>query len=94
MTKERLTSELAGIILQHVRNPKGRLTEISDLCGINRKYFTRKGMARMRFHQMVRLFYALALIGERWEYEEMMAEFNALLAEWAEAFEYELFDNV
>ena len=43
MLKERLTSEVAGIILRYVRTPKGRLTEISDLCSLNRKEFNVRG---------------------------------------------------
>ena len=44
--KDQLTSEVAGIILRHVRTPKGRLTEISDDSKINRKDFNVHGLSQ------------------------------------------------
>ena len=51
MLKDELTSNVAGIILHHVKETKGRLTEISDLCGINRKEFNRRGLAKMKSYR-------------------------------------------
>lgn len=57
--KEKLTSKCAGIILREAR-VKGRLTIISDECGVNRKYFNRKLLRMLRFHRMVGLLYCTA----------------------------------
>jgi hypothetical protein len=54
MLKDQLTSSCAGIILDEVRK-EGRLTFVSDECGINRKYFNRKMFRLLRFHRLVRL---------------------------------------
>lgn len=62
MIKDQLTSSVAGIILSHVRRERGRLTAVSDMCGINRMEFTRKGLSRMRMHRFLRVVYALALL--------------------------------
>ena len=62
MVKEQFTSEVAGIILNHLREKKGRLTEVSDLCNINRKELNRKGLAKMKMHRLLRLIYAMELV--------------------------------
>ena len=59
MLKERLASTCAGIILNEIRT-SGRLTMISDECGINRKFFNRKGFRLLRFHRLVNLLYSLS----------------------------------
>lgn len=62
MLKEQLTSAVAGIILHHLRDFKGRLTEVSDLSNINRRELNRKGLAKMKMHRLLRLVYAMALV--------------------------------
>jgi len=42
MIKDQLISQVASIILRFVRNRKGRLTEQSDDCRINRRKFNVK----------------------------------------------------
>ena len=50
-----MTSDVAGIILEYLRSVKGRLTEVSNLSGINRREINRKGLAKMRMSRLMRL---------------------------------------
>lgn len=93
MLKERLTSEVAGIILRYVRTPKGRLTEISDLCSINRKEFNVRGLSKMKLHRLLRIIYALALIMSYEQYRKMMNEVRDVIWEQEECYDYLLFDE-
>ena len=71
--KERLVSTCSGIILNEVRK-KGRLTFISDECGINRKYLIRGRVQLLRFHRLVKLLYATSSWMNRDRFTEMGAE--------------------
>ena len=51
MTISQLTSNIVGIILDTIREKKGRLTEISDLSVINRQEFDVEGLANMKLNQ-------------------------------------------
>lgn len=73
MLKDQLTSLCAGIILGEVRRDH-RLTIISDECGINRKYFTRKYFRLLRFHRQIRLLYALSSWKTREDFEALGAK--------------------
>lgn len=93
MLKQQLTSEVAGIILRHVRNPKGKLTEISDLCRINRKEFNVHGLSKMKLHRLLRIIYALALTMGYDQYRKMMDEIRDVIWENEECYDYLLFDE-
>ncbi len=93
MLKNKMTSELSGIILQHVREPKGRLTEISDLSRINRCEFNSQGLAKMKFHRLARIIYAMCLVLGGVEYRNMMDELQESLKDYAEKFDYDLLDE-
>lgn len=71
--KERLVSACSGIILKEVRK-KGRLTFISDECGINRKYLNRRKMQLLRFHRLVKLLYATSSWMSRERFVNMGAD--------------------
>jgi hypothetical protein len=73
MLKDQLTSSCAGIILDEVRK-EGRLTFVSDECGINRKYFNRKMFRLLRFHRLVRLLYSLSSWCNREDFERLGAQ--------------------
>ena len=88
-----LTSEVAGIILRHVRNPKGKLTEISELCRINRKEFNVRGLSKMKLHRLLRIIYALALTMSYDQYRKMTDEVRDVIWEHEECYDYLLFDE-
>lgn len=91
--KEQLTSEVAGIILQHVRNSKGRLTEVSDLCGINRKEFNKKGFSKMRMHRLLRIIYALSILMNYREFHNMCEELHDEIRNFSDEYDFILFDE-
>lgn len=93
MLKEQLTSEVAGIILRHVRNPKGKLTEISELCRINRKEFNVRGLSKMKLHRLLRIIYVLALTMSYDQYRKMTDEVRDVIWEHEECYDYLLFDE-
>jgi len=93
MLKEQLTSKVASIILQHVREPKGRLTEISDLCHINRREMNIRGLSRMKFHRLLRLIYALSVALRPDEYYEMTDDILFAIQEFSDKYEYDLLDE-
>ena len=91
--KDQLTSEVAGIILRHVRTPKGRLTEISDDSKINRKDFNVHGLSQMKLHRFLRILYALNLSMDYEEYQQMMDEISDTITEFAGDYDYTLLDE-
>ena len=93
MLKQQLTSEVAGIILNHLREKKGRLTEVSDLCNINRKELNRKGLAKMKMHRLFRLLYAMELVLPYNEYKEMWTKILDKIREFSGNYDYTLLDE-
>ena len=88
-----MTSEIAGIILQHVRNHKGRLSEVSDDCRINRREFNVRGISKMKFHRLLRIFYDLLLILTYAEFTKMMEEIINTLKDYADEYDYTVLDE-
>ena len=88
-----MTSEIAGIILQHVRNHKGRLSEVSDDCRINRREFNVRGISKMKFHRLLRIFYDLLLILTYAEFTKMMEEIINTLKDYADEHDYTVLDE-
>lgn len=93
MLRDQLTSKIAGIILQHVRTPKGRLTEISDMCRINRKEFTVRGLSKMRLHRLLRIIYALHLEASYVENKRMAEEIYDTIQDYSDEYDYTLLDE-
>ena len=93
MVKEQFTSSVAGIILNHLREKKGRLTEVSDLCNINRKELNRKGLAKMKMHRLLRLIYAMELVLPYPEYDKMWSEILDKIREFSNVYDCTLFDE-
>lgn len=91
--KDQMTSEIAGIILQHVRNHKGRLSEVSDDCRINRREFNVRGISKMKFHRLLRIFYDLLLILTYAEFTKMMEEIINTLKDYADEHDYTVLDE-
>lgn len=93
MLKTQLTNRVSGIILEHIREEKGRLTRISDESRINRKWFNAAGFARLRHHQMLRIVYALCLELSPGEFNAMTCEIFNSVKDFADDFEYQLLDE-
>lgn len=93
MLKDQLTSAVAGIILHHVRERKGRLTEVSDLCSINRKEFNRRGLSKMKLHRLLRLVYALALILPYREFDVMWKDILDEIRNYSDDYDFTLLDE-
>ena len=91
--KEQLTSEVAGILLDYVRESRGRVTLISDATRINRKYFNVKGFERLKVHQMIRIIYALATVLTHEEFYHMMRQVHTCFEEYADEYDYDLLDE-
>jgi hypothetical protein len=93
MLKEQLTSKVAGIILEHVRSKKGRLTELSDWCRINRKEFNIRGLSQMKFHRLLRILYALHLECEYYEWKQLWDEISETIQEFSDEYDFTLLDE-
>lgn len=91
--KDQMTSEIAGIILRYVRNRKGRLSEVSDDCRINRREFNVRGLSKMKFHRLLRIFYDLFLIMSLAEFVKMFEEIHNTLKDYADEHDYTLLDE-
>lgn len=91
--KTQLTSEVAGIVLEYVKAKKGRLTWISEVTGINRREFNRHGLAKMKFHRLLRILYALSLCMDEEVFKEFMTEISDTILDYADAYDECLLTN-
>ena len=67
---------IGDILNKAVREKKGRLTEVSEQCSINRQKFDPEDIIHIQFHQLVRLGQAIALSMPRDRYEQMKSEIS------------------
>ena len=93
MLRDELTSDVAGIILESLRSVKGRMTEVSNLSGINRRELNRKGLAKMRMNHLMRLVYAMLLIMPPKKSDAMWQKILEKLREYAKDFDFILLDE-
>lgn len=93
MLKNQLTSKVAGIILKTLREQKGRLTQVSDLCKINRREFNIRGLSKMKFHRQLRIIYALAVVLPALRYEQLMNEVSNEILDFADEVGFDFFDE-
>ena len=93
MLRDELTSDVAGIILESLRSVKGRLTEVSNLSGINRRELNRKGLAKMRMNRLMRLVYAMLLIMSPKKSDAMWQKILEKVREYANYYDYILLDE-
>ena len=93
MLRDELTSDVAGIILESLRSVKGRLTEVSNLSGINRRELNRKGLSKMRMNRLMRLVYAMLLIMPPKKSDAMWQKILEKLREYAKDFDFILLDE-
>ena len=76
MATSHLTGIIAGIIIDTIREKKGRLTEISDQCVINRQEFDVEGLAKMKLDRFVRLGKTMARTLPKKRYDQMKSEIS------------------
>jgi hypothetical protein len=92
MLKERLASICAGSILNEIRT-SGRLTMISDECGINRKFFNRKAFRLLRFHRLVNLLYSLSSWQTREEFIRLGSRLFEAIWDFCSLYDDEYYDE-
>ena len=93
MLRDELTSDVAGIILEYLRSVKGRLTEVSNLSGINRREINRKGLAKMRMSRLMRLVYTMQLVMPPYKSEAMWQKIIEKVREYADYYDFILLDE-
>ena len=93
MLRDELTSDVAGIILESLRSVKGRMTEVSNLSGINRREINRKGLAKMRMSRLMRLVYTMQLVMPPYKSEAMWQKIIEKVREYADYYDYILLDE-
>ena len=93
MLRDDLTSDVAGIILENLRSVKGRLTEVSNLSGINRRELNRKGLAKMRMNRLMRLVYTMQLVMPPYKSDAMWQKIIEKVREYADYYDYILLDE-
>ena len=93
MLRDELTSDVAGIILECLRSVKDRLTEVSNLSGINRREINRKGLSKMRMSRLMRLVYTMQLVMPPYKSEAMWQKIIEKVREYADYYDYILLDE-
>ena len=88
-----MTSDVAGIILEYLRSVKGRLTEVSNLSGINRRELNRRGLAKMRINRLMRLLYTMQLVMPPKASDAMWQKIHDKVREYADYYDYILLDE-
>lgn len=88
-----MTNEVAGIILQYLRDVKGRTTEVSNLSGINRREINRKGLVKMKMNRLLRLVYTMLLIMPPQSSEAMWQDILKKIREFADYYDFILLDE-
>lgn len=78
MKTNELALSIGDIINKAVREKKGRLTEVSDQCSINRRKFAPEGIIHIEVYQLIRLGQSIALSMPRNRYEQMKSEISCL----------------
>ena len=93
MLRDELTSDVAGIILEYLRSVKGRLTEVSNLSGINRRELNRKGLSKMRMNRLMRLVYTMTLVMPPKASDAMWQKIFEKVREYADYYDFILLDE-
>ena len=93
LLRNQLTSSVAGIILTRIREKKGRLTEISDECRINRREFNVRGLSKMSMQRLLRVLYSLYLLLPKNDFYAMMDEMAVVIENYGDDYDYALLDE-
>ena len=88
-----MTSDVAGIILESLRSVKGRMTEVSNLSGINRRELNRKGLSKMRMNRLMRLVYTMTLVMPPKASDAMWQKIIEQVREYADYYDFILLDE-
>ena len=76
MENHELALSIGDILNKAVREKRGRLTEVSEQCSINRQKFDAEDITNIRLYQLIRLGQAIALSMPRDRYEQMKSEIS------------------
>lgn len=93
MLRDELAKEVAGIILQYLRDVKGRTTEVSNLSNINRREINQKGLVKMKLNRLLRLIYTMLLIMPPKSSEKMWQDIIGKIREFADYYDFILLDE-
>lgn len=91
--KEQMSNDIAGIILQKIREKKGRVSIISDESRINRKHFNVKDFTRMPLYQLTRIFYCLALFLPIGEFIVLIDEIRKTILKYKQDYDFDMLDQ-
>lgn len=92
--RDKMSSDVAAIVLRYVRNKKGRLTQVSDDCRINRREFNISGLNKMRLHRLLRIVYDLYLELPYSEFVKMTDEIRDIIKDYGDEYDYTLLDEL
>ena len=87
-----MSNDIAGIILQKIREKKGRLSIISDESSINRKHFNVEDFTKMTHYQQTRIFYCLALYLPDGEFEALTDELRETILKYKKEYGFDVLD--
>ena len=93
MIKDRLTSEVASIILRYVKSYKGLLTLVSDESKINRSEFNVRGLSQMKLHRLLRILSVLGLELRGNDFQKMMDEIRDTITDYVDKYDFTLLDE-
>ena len=93
MLKDQLVSRCSGLILDAVRDRRGRLSFVSAEARVNRKYFNSKNFQTLKFFRLVRVLYCLAMDMDREEFCRIGTSIFEDIWDTADALGYELLDE-
>ena len=88
--KREFTDEVSGVILKKVREQRGRLTKVSDMCQINRRMFNQDEIGKLKLNQVLRLFYAICVEIRPKEFEKMLTEMSNVAKKYFDKYEEDL----
>lgn len=88
--KRDFTDEVSGVILKKVREQRGRLTKVSDMCQINRRMFNHDEFCKLKLYQVLRLLYAICVDVRPKEFEEMLTEMRDVAKKYFDMYEEDL----
>ena len=88
--KKDFTDEVSGVILKKVREQRGRLTKVSDMCQINRRMFNQDEFCKLKLYQVLRLLYAICVDVRPKEFEKMLTEMRDVAKKYFDTYEEDL----
>lgn len=93
MLKDQLISKSVGCIIDVVRSERGRLSFVSDEAQVNLQYFNRRMFRALRFFQVIRVLYVLAIRMDREEFMHIGQDMFAEIWDFADDYDFTLLDE-